>query len=522
MCRTGGRRCPAYKDPEKIAERNARRRAAYAKSKGKTLQKDEGVYGVDKPFNTGNKFLDDLLNDKMEPEQKVEEVKVPKKKVAAKKAPVKKTVKKKAQANADKNEAEKTDLGEAKVWTDEEMDKSLKAHLAKQAEKEVNLEEELKKKTAPKKTTKKAPVVDKSGIAPSETISTSSGKGKTKAVLGSKSVELSKNDGSWESKKYTAAKLFKTTGNSEYNPNLNIDLTEHEGHLVDITYFNKKSISGVLDYTKLAETSDEDLGFHKLDKVYDINEIRKNLTVDDYMNLAKEEVKDMTKDDTTALNYFTSNNYKWVNNALFQKKVHEGPEGKDVSKATLDKVIDSYEHDKESLKKITQHLDEALAKGPKQQRIVYRGVGDHADFLRNEKGTKISADKWVDQNLEVGKEIKFDGYQSSTPTASGLGGYASSNGIVYEIITPEGVNVESVTAFSGEQEITLPRNARYTVASITKNVDVKISSYSTKKNNTIVRLIAINSKGEVLDGTNSDPVEPITDEYFEEIFPGEE
>jgi len=512
MCRTGGRRCPAYKDPEKIAERNARRRAAYAMNKGKKKKtaKPSDFKEKDPIIVEDNEFLTNLLNQKEEPVKK----KAAPKKTPTKKTTVKKTVEK--EESLDKVE-------QLKVWTEAEMDKSLKAHLAKEKEKEKNLEEELTKKTAPKKKPVKKPAtIDKSDIAPSETIMTSSGKGKTKTVLGSKSIELSKNDGSWESKKYTAAKLFKTTGNSEYNPNLNVDLTEHEGHLVDITYFNKKSISGVLDYTKLAETSDEDLGFNKLGKVYDIKEIRKDLTVDDYMNLAKEEVKGMTKEDTTALNYFTSNNYKWVNNALFQKKVHEGPEGKDVSKESLNKVISSYEHDKESLKKITQHLDEALSKGPKQQRIVYRGVGDHADFLRNEKGNRIKADQWVDQNLEVGKEIKFDGYQSSTPTASGLGGYASSNGIVYEIITPEGVNVESVTAFSGEQEITLPRNARYTVASITKNVDIKISNYSTKTNNTVVRLIAINSKGEVLDGTNSDPIEPITDDYFEEIFPGEE
>lgn len=33
MCRAGGRRCPAYRDAEKIKARNARRRAAYAAKK---------------------------------------------------------------------------------------------------------------------------------------------------------------------------------------------------------------------------------------------------------------------------------------------------------------------------------------------------------------------------------------------------------------------------------------------------------------------------------------------------------
>jgi len=33
MCRTGGRRCPAYSDPQAIADRNARRRKAYAAKK---------------------------------------------------------------------------------------------------------------------------------------------------------------------------------------------------------------------------------------------------------------------------------------------------------------------------------------------------------------------------------------------------------------------------------------------------------------------------------------------------------
>lgn len=44
MCRTGGRRCPAYSDPQATADRNARRREAYAAKKSVIQQQPEVTF----------------------------------------------------------------------------------------------------------------------------------------------------------------------------------------------------------------------------------------------------------------------------------------------------------------------------------------------------------------------------------------------------------------------------------------------------------------------------------------------
>lgn len=542
MCRTGGRRCPAYSDPEQIAARNARRRAAYAKSKGKKSQKDEGVYGVDKPFNTGNKFLDDLLNDKMEPVEDTksekdddvqkliedeealfgklppqkEEVKVPKKKVAVKKAPVKKTTKKKTEPIVNSEE-------KLKVWTEEEMDKSLKAHLAKK-DAEAKLEKSLKKgKTGVENKKSETTVVETT--LPAFAFQTPASEGTSKKIFKGDNVELSDDPSRYDSdvKEYGSDSLFKVHDEQDYNSELNLDVKYNSGVLVDRGYFNDKTISGVLDYTKLSETDDRDLGFQELPKdgkLYDISANDKLVNAEDFKRLSKAECDNLTPNQKRGLKYFTSQSYEWVNDALFQKKAKKGKSDDVKGKSFKDIIEGTYVYAGQNvanLKKITSEIDKALQNGPKQQRIVYRGVRNSASFLKDDKGTRIPAADWVKNNLKVGSEIKFDGYQSASPKAVGAGGYTTDKGILYEIVTPEGVNVESITEFSGEYEVTLPRESRYTVASITDNVNVKFGDYNEKHNMTVVRLVAINSKGEVLDGTNSDKPKAITDSYFKEL-----
>lgn len=51
MCRTGGRRCPSHSDPEKIAERNAQRRAHNAERKGAPLTDAQYNHRVDYAYD---------------------------------------------------------------------------------------------------------------------------------------------------------------------------------------------------------------------------------------------------------------------------------------------------------------------------------------------------------------------------------------------------------------------------------------------------------------------------------------
>lgn len=524
MCRAGGRRCPSYSDPEKIAERNARRRAAYALSKGKKskdkvkpadLKQNEPNFATQENYDLAKQFAEEDALFGPSPTTKKKAVKSTKAAAPKKKTtPIPKVKVPKTSSIEDANTA-----NGPKVWTDEEMDKSLQAHLANEEAKKK--EAELAKKLAgevPAKKKKTDNAKTNAAAGPSEILTVSEAKKTTKTnnIFKTRSkVEL--DDG-----KYGAKDLLYSTGAQEYNTNLNIDAKENGGKLVDMGYFSKKTLSGVLDYTKLNEHSEEELGFRKIEqgKLYDATKVDENLSMKDYKKLGEMEVKNMTDDDQRALRYFTSNNYSWVNDALFTKKVSGVSKYDDPlpENASLTESIGSYQHNNEVLKTISKHLDEALTKGPKQQRVLYRGIRSSASFFKNKDGDHISAGEWVDDNLEVGKEIVFDGYQSSSPKMSGASSYMGNGGMLYEIVTPEGVNVESITHFEGEEEVTLPRNARYTVVGIHKNVDVKASEYSTLKDNVVVRLMAINSKGEILDGTNSDPVESLTDDYFKEIY----
>lgn len=348
-------------------------------------------------------------------------------------------------------------------------------------------------------------------------------------------LEVKNADGEYVSKKCDKDKLFAFGKTKTYHAQSNLDISDNSGVLVDIDYFNKTTISGVLDYTSLAEIDDTELGFKSnpkmekdesyrddsekeilLHKIYEKNEMFKN---DNKTLLSEREIADLSGEEKDALTYFTSNSYAWLNEALFEKEVKKGDEkdAQDSFKNTIENTFSTLSGNHEKVKIITKKLDEALSKGPKIQRTVYRAVSSSASFFKVD-GDPVSAKEWVDHNLEAGKEIVFDGYQSTTAKPQSLNSYATNDGIIYEIITPEGINVRSISEYDEEEEVLLPRQARYTVSSITHGVSVKNTDYGRYDNMTLIRLIAINSQGEVLDGTNSDPVEPITDEYFEELF----
>jgi hypothetical protein len=87
-----------------------------------------------------------------------------------------------------------------------------------------------------------------------------------------------------------------------------------------------------------------------------------------------------------------------------------------------------------------------------------------------------------------------------------------SSGMLFEILTPEGVNVTSVSEYRSEREVLLPRNQTYVVVGHKEIVnDEDYPEYNQK----VVQLVAINSKGEVLDGTNADEP-PSIDSILEE------
>lgn len=299
--------------------------------------------------------------------------------------------------------------------------------------------------------------------------------------------------------------LFKDTDEiTSVNPELGIYKTKNTGELAELRYFNKETIRGTIVKSKLTEESaHKDLGFRKIDRkagAYEIvsfNDVGENRLFD--ANEAEEvisaaELNTLSIEEKSSLKHFTGSGYRSINEALYgdREDYFEDEEKAQVSKRLQGDI---------------SRIDSALEKGPKRQRYLYRSMTRQSDAMIGYS----SAEEWVDANFSLGEDVVFDGYQSSSSEKSGFQDFAFHNGVVFEILTPEGANITSVSGYKKECETLLPRNARYKVVAVEKDVSVTFDTsvnYS-YKDNTIVRLVAVNAKGEILDGTNSDDLPPV-------------
>jgi hypothetical protein len=291
---------------------------------------------------------------------------------------------------------------------------------------------------------------------------------------------------------------------------------EYEGYLVDNSYFSKKQNSGLLNYTKLDENSYKEFGFKDPDEPRYSEVDFKTLK-----ELSESELQDHSIAEKKALKTFTSNDYKWINSALYgkgslQKETPAEEEdykpyyGDDLK--TIDHSYTAEEKQTPSrFKELVNTLDRALDKGPKQQRILYRGMYAYHPAWGNPAGLE----QYVNDNYAIGKEFKFDGYQSTTYNPIQAGGSAGEQGVLFEISTPSGVNVISVSEYDTEEEAILSRDARYMIVGLHKNVTFvsqsgpKSDYPSYKEGVTIVQMVEITEDGYVKDETNFTPPNPL-------------
>lgn len=318
--------------------------------------------------------------------------------------------------------------------------------------------------------------------------------------------------------------LFSSKAQHIESKKINITSSENEGELVEKNYFSSKNANGTINYNNLDSDSYKEFGFHEINKdsVY-YKDRKMKMELEEFRDLSKLEIKDFNKDDIAAVRFFTSNDYEWFNNAIYSK-------GKSLSVHTVDRdtddpfedvkkeydriYIDDMDRSKKMVNRITEKLDEALAKGPKIQRIVYRGKKAGSKAFNGYE----NVEEWVDKNAKLGQEVKFDGYQSTTADIEVAslslysGGYEP--GLIYEILTPEGANITHLSNYADEKEVLLPRDSRYMVVGIHKNQEK--NKYEQQAH--IIQLVAINDKGEILTGENSSPKDPIfKDEAKEDV-----
>lgn len=293
------------------------------------------------------------------------------------------------------------------------------------------------------------------------------------------------------------ADMFKQKDVSKDSQKINIKSSENEGYLVEKNYFSSKEVRGTINYNNLDENSYKEFGFQQIDEDFEKHRSAA-LSSEEFLELSREEIKVLNNEEKLSLRFFTSGEFQWFNTALYSGKAR-GSSKLGVSEVFKDAKDDSSaprvshgEQNEETINYITEKMDAALAKGPGVQRIVYRGVPQSSPVLGGDTG------KWLDENSKLGQEVTFDGYQSTSHAYHVANSYAGNGGLIYEILTPEGVNVSSNSDYEWENEVTLPRQSRYMVVGVHKDVKRK----NLNKTMNIVQLVAINDKGEILTGDN--------------------
>lgn len=279
-------------------------------------------------------------------------------------------------------------------------------------------------------------------------------------------------------------------------------------------------MKGTIDYDKLDDESYRYFGFTE-GFSYD--------TVAGTKSYSDKELKaaELSPSERGAILAYTGSSYEELNRALYNpEKYYSNREDNptDLSEEELEEKMSLGESiflkdyywnapvGKDKYQMMAKKLDEALVKGNKVQRRVFRGVNftelgfNDIDPWSKEYPTR--RDAWIDENRSVGTVIEYKGYLSSSLTPQKAASFGKSSGIVYEMITPEGLAVETNSYHKGEKEVLLPRNCKFVVVGVQKGVQSPADHWDKC---TLIQLVAVNSKGEILDGTNSDPLdEPFT------------
>ena len=279
-------------------------------------------------------------------------------------------------------------------------------------------------------------------------------------------------------------------------------------------YYAPRTVSGRIDPDLLNEDSWKNFGLKSDEDWNDSGFCSYEKPESTYEAWSENEMEGMSFSEQTCCRVFTSSAYEDYANILYgnDEPYSESFERFDDSPDAFDKE-DKYYYQlirnvgtRDAVKQITRNLDLAMSKSPKNQRVVYRGVSEDSTMIRDAGGV----DNWVTNHGQLGQTISFSSY-TSTSTCISVANNMSTGGILFEVLTPEGVNVTSVSEYKSECEVLLPRNQTYVVVGHKTIID----KYYPEDNKKVVQIVAINSKGEILDGTNADEP-PSIDSILEE------
>ena len=185
------------------------------------------------------------------------------------------------------------------------------------------------------------------------------------------------------------------------------------------------------------------------------------LSTDEEWEQSKKECENLDEETIEAIKGYSDRYTEWFNEKVYSQE---------------------YKND-EKLSHQVNLIDKALNKKA-EQRVLYRGVSID------------NAEKYSINNLQLGETVDFKGYQSTSTNPIIAGNFTNmdKHGILFEIITPQGVNITSISSVSHESEVLLPRNSRYIVVGKQEKMYSEVFGSFDK-----VQLIAVDDDGEILE-----------------------
>lgn len=298
------------------------------------------------------------------------------------------------------------------------------------------------------------------------------------------------------------------------------DLKYTRTHLNDLEsrMFNIDTIRGNLNNLSFDQNSYKLFGFISQEDNYERYEDRMRnyfmLNNNDLLEQSKNELANATNEQKASVLFYTGSAYDYMNEFLYNKKIHSDLSMYNISEDSNN--IFEEEHGetivnlesigrKENIIKVCHHIDEVFQHSPMKQKIVYRS--SHARNLIPGVDWKKHFQYFYGKEFALGNEVKWDGYVSTSADSRYIS--PGEGNIIFEILTPEGVNITSISDFkTDEAEILLPRGTRYRVVGSKKmkHKNYKGIPYFIR----LVQLVAVNNYGDILDGTNSDTLKKLS------------
>lgn len=260
---------------------------------------------------------------------------------------------------------------------------------------------------------------------------------------------------------------------------MTLKFSENKSPLTSFNYARKMNIEGKINPKIINNDSWKEFGFSG-PNILKMKATNNELKF--YNQASVQEISVLSDREKEALQFFTSSSFADFNKYVFNA-------------TSIDKEKQAV------FNNIKETLDNALNKSPKISKIVYRGVKTSASVIGinedDDYGKRMEKlNNYVNNNFKLGSKVAFSGYQSTALDPSVATSWAERDGIVFEIMSPNGVNLTSISRNPEETEVLMPRNTKYMVIGVQKGDDLPFS-YRAKPSH-IIQLVAIDDDNNVL------------------------